>query len=155
MAYKEVSRGEISEVIRRWRAGHSRRHIASGAGLARDAVAKYIAAVEVLGVSPAGPEPSEEQLSRLASIGQPGPRQSDTPTEVLLAPWGDQIYQWLTGDRLQLTRSRSCLRGGAAGCRMRPCSPSWPGATGEGAARPRYAWRTPLLGWWRTSAGWA
>ena len=36
MAYKEVLRVEISEVIRRWRAGHSQRRIASGTGLSRD-----------------------------------------------------------------------------------------------------------------------
>ena len=90
MAYKEVSRVEISEVIRRWRAGHSQRHIASGTGLSRDTVAKYIAAAEGLGVSREGSEPSEEQLSRLAAIGQPGPRQAETPTEDLLAPWADR-----------------------------------------------------------------
>ena len=76
---------EISEVIRRWRAGHSQRHIDSGTGLSRDTVAKYIAAAEGSGVSIAGPEPSEEQLSRLAAIGQPGPRKVETPSEVMLA----------------------------------------------------------------------
>ena len=158
MAYKEMLRVEISEVIRRWRADHSQRHIASGTGLSRDTVAKYITAAEGLGVSREGPEPSEEQLSRLAVIGQPGPRQVKTPSEDLLSPWADQIYRWLTGDRLQLTRIRErCWRSGAAGCRMPPCSASWPDATGEGAARPRCGWRTPRLAGWRrwTSAGWA
>ena len=74
MAYKEVLRVEISEVIRRWRAGHSQRRIASGTGLSRDTVARYITAAAVLGVSREGGELSEEQLSRLAVIGQPGPR---------------------------------------------------------------------------------
>ena len=36
MAYKEVLRVEISEVIRRWQAGNSQRRIASGTGLSRD-----------------------------------------------------------------------------------------------------------------------
>ena len=78
--------------------------MASGTVLSRDGIAIYITAAEGLGLSLEGPEPSEEQLSRLASIGQPGPRQAETPPEDLLAPWGDQIYQWLTGYRLQLTR---------------------------------------------------
>lgn len=104
MAYKEVPRVEISEVIRRWRAGHSQRRIASGTGLSRDTVARYISEAKALGVSREGPEVSEEQLSRLAVIGQPGPRQAVTPSEDLLAPWADQIHLWLTGDRLQLTR---------------------------------------------------
>ena len=116
MAYKEMLRVEISEVIRRWRADHSQRHIASGTGLSRDTVAKYITAAEGLGVSREGPEPSEEQLSRLAVIGQPGPRQVKTPSEDLLSPWADQIYRWLTGDRLQLTRIRELLA--ERGCRV-------------------------------------
>ena len=72
MAYKEVLRVDIAEVIRRWQAGSSRRQIASGTGLSKDTVGKYIAAAEALGVSVDGPVPSEEQLSRLAAIGQPG-----------------------------------------------------------------------------------
>ena len=58
MAYKEVHRVEISEVIRRWPAGHSHRRIASGTGLSRDTVAKYIAAAKGLGVSHEGPDPA-------------------------------------------------------------------------------------------------
>ena len=63
-----------------------------------------------------GPEPSDDQLSRLAVIGQPGPRQVETPSEGVLSPWADQIYQWLTGDRLQLTRIRELLA--ERGCRV-------------------------------------
>ena len=65
MAYKEMLRVEISEVIRRWRADHSQRHIASGTGLSRDTVAKYITAAEWLGVSREGPEPSGEFIQTL------------------------------------------------------------------------------------------
>ena len=116
MAYKEVLRVEISEIIRRWQAGHSQRRIASGTGLSRDTVARYITAAEALGVSREGPELSEEQLSRLATIGQPGPRQVVTPSEELLAPWADQIHRWLTGDRLQVTRIHELL--GERDCRV-------------------------------------
>ena len=116
MAYKDVLRVEISEVIRRWRAGHSQRRIASGTGLSRDTVARYITAAEALGVSREGGELSEGQLSRLAAIGQPGPRRVETPSEDLLAPWADQIHRWLTGDRLQLTRVQELLAG--RGCRV-------------------------------------
>ena len=116
MAYKEVLRVDIAEVIRRWQAGSSRRQIASGTGLSKDTVGKYIAVAEALGVSVDGPAPSEEQLSRLAAIGQPGPRRHDTPSEDLLAPWADQIHRWLTGDRLQLTRIQELLA--ERGCRV-------------------------------------
>ena len=62
MAYKEVQRVDISEVVRRWQAGVSRRRIASGTGLSRETVGKYIALAEGMGVSREGPGPTEEQL---------------------------------------------------------------------------------------------
>ena len=115
MAYKEVHRVEMEEVIRRWQAGNSRRHIASGTGLSKDTVGKYIAAAEALGIARDGPGPGEEQLSRLAVISRSGPRQVEAPTDEQLAPWADQSYQWITSDRLQVTRigellaQRGCL----------------------------------------------
>ena len=109
MAYKEVLRVEISEVIRRWQAGNSRRHIASGTGLSKDTVGKYITAAEALGIARDGPGPGEEQLSRLAAISRSGPRQVEAPTDEKLAPWADQIYQWITVDRLQVTRIQELL----------------------------------------------
>ena len=104
MAYKEVLRVEISEVIRRWQAGSSQRHIALGTGLSRETVGRYIAAAERLGVSCEGPAPTDLQLNRLAAIGRSGPRVVATPAEDKLVPWADQIYQWLTVDRLQVMR---------------------------------------------------
>ena len=65
-----------------------------------------------------------EELSRLATIGQSGPRQAVTPGQDLLEPWADQIYQWLTGDRLQLTRIRELQRGGVR-YRIRRCAASF------------------------------
>ena len=109
MAYREVSRMEIGELIRRWQAGQSRRQIAAGTGLSRGTVAKYLAAAESEGIVRDGPGPSEEQLSRLAVIGQVGPRQVATPSDDVLEPWADQIYQWITGDRLQMTRIHELL----------------------------------------------
>ncbi len=116
MAYKEVFRVEIAEVIRRWQSGESLRHAAAGTGLSKDTVAKYISAAAALGVARDGPSPDEEQLSQLAAISRTGPRQLGTPTEELLGPWADQIHRWLTGDRLQLTRIRELLL--ERGCRV-------------------------------------
>ena len=45
----------------------------------------------------------------MAGISRAGPTQAETPVEDNLAPWSDQIYQWLTGDRLKVTRVRELL----------------------------------------------
>ena len=47
-------------------------------------------------------------------VGQARPRQATSPGQDLLEPWADQIYQWITNDRLQMTRIRE-LRS-ARGC---------------------------------------
>ena len=86
MAYREVLRLEIAEVVRRWQAGNSQRNIASGTGLSRDTVRKYLAAAREAGVVQEGPVPTEDQLNRLAGISRSGPRQSEGPTEDLLGP---------------------------------------------------------------------
>ena len=95
MAYKEVLRVQIAEVVRRWQAGNSQRSIASGTGLSRDTVRKYLAAAEETGVVREGPAPTEEQLTLLVAISRSGPGQAETPSEDLLAPWSDQVYRWL------------------------------------------------------------
>ena len=92
MAYKEVLRVEIPEVVRRWQAGGSRRQVAEGTGLSRATVRKYLSEAKGEGIAPDGPPPSEDQLSRLAGISRAGPRQVETPVEDSLAPWADQIY---------------------------------------------------------------
>ena len=116
MAYREVTRVEIGEVIRRWQAGEGLRRIATSTGLSRVTVRKYVAASQEVGLSRDGPEATEEQLSRLAAISQSGPRRPSAPTDALLAPWADQVYRWFTGDRLQMTRIQELLA--ARGCRV-------------------------------------
>ena len=109
MAYKEVSRVDVTEVVRRWQMGDSQRQTASGTGLSRDTVRKYIAAAKELGVSQEGPGPTEEQLSKLAALSWTGSQNKATPAEENLEPWADQIYQWVTVDRLQVTRIQELL----------------------------------------------
>ena len=116
MAYREVSRVEIAEVVRRWQSGMSQRQIAIGTGLSRATVRRYIDAAEEVGLARDGPAPSEEQLTRLAGLSVAGPRRVETPTDEMLAPWAEQIYEWLTADRLQVTRIQELLAG--RGCRV-------------------------------------
>ena len=144
MAYKEVQRVDISEVVRRWQAGGSRRRIAAGTGLSRETVGKYIALAEGMGVSREGPTPTEEQLGRLAAISRPGPQHGAVPTEDRLAPWADQIYHWLTGGRLQLTRVQELLA--QRGCpvhRGHGASPPVRSATSAAHRVPSHAGPSP------------
>ena len=116
MAYREVSRVEIAEVVRRWQSGISQRGISTGTGLSRATVRRYIEAVVEAGLARDGPAPSEDQLARLAGLSQAGPRKVEIPTEEVLGPWADQVYEWLTADRLQVTRIHELLAG--RGCRV-------------------------------------
>ena len=116
MAYREVHGVEIQEIIRRWQEGLSQRRIASGMGLSRQTVRRYIDAAEAAGLTPGGPEPSEEQLAALATLSLSGPRQVEAPSEELLSPWAEQIERWLETDRLQLTRIQELLAG--RGCEV-------------------------------------
>ena len=116
MAYREVSRVEIAEVVRRWQSGNSQRQIATGTGLSRATVRRYIVAAMGAGLTRDGPAPSEDQLSRLAGLNLCTPRKVETPTEEVLVPWADQVYEWLTADRLQVTRIHELLAG--RGCRV-------------------------------------
>ena len=50
MAYKEVSRVEITEAIRQWQAGRGIREIARSTGLARNTIRKYILTAQSFGL---------------------------------------------------------------------------------------------------------
>ena len=89
-----------------YQSGHTGNHPAL-----RNTVRKYLSAAKAEGITKDGSAPTDDQLSRLAVIGQSGPRQAETPTEDVLAPWADQIDRWLTGERLQLTRIHELLLG--------------------------------------------
>jgi len=69
MGYRELSRMEIVEVVRRWQVGESQRGIARVTGLARETVSKYLAAAGTLGLLPNGPPPNEEQVVALVRLG--------------------------------------------------------------------------------------
>lgn len=79
MAYREVSRMEYEEVVRRWQAGESQRAIARALGLARNTVAAYIRAASVEPVAAGEKKP---MLRR-----QPGPAlEQPDPAVARLAP---------------------------------------------------------------------
>src|SRR5256885_7356605 len=63
MGYRELSRMEIVEVVRRWQVGESQRAIARASGVARETVKKYLRAAEELGLAANGPPPTEDQVA--------------------------------------------------------------------------------------------
>ncbi|MFA4836791.1 MAG: IS21 family transposase [Dehalococcoidia bacterium] len=114
MAFKEVTRVEIKEIIRRWQDGSSIRAVARATGLSRTTAQKYIQAAEACGLSRGGPPPTEDQLLILVRMNIAGPRQVAIPTQGILAPWSDRIERWVQEDRMQLTRVHELL--GQQGC---------------------------------------
>ena len=109
MAYKEVSRMEITEVIRRWQAGIGIREIARGTGLARNTIRKYILMAQSCGLVRDGPPATESQLIALIQLNRAGPHQVVMPSEKVLEPWATQIEKWLKQDKLKLTRVQELL----------------------------------------------
>ena len=109
MAYKEVSRVEITEVIRQWQAGRGIREITRSTGLARNTIRKYILTAQSCGLVRDGPPPAESQLIFLVQLNRAGPRRVAVPTNEVLEPWADQIQQWIKNDHLKLTRVQELL----------------------------------------------
>jgi len=109
MAYKEVSRVEITEILRRWQAGATVRGLARTSGLSRNTVKKYIMAAEGQGLTRDGPPPTENQTVALVQINIAGRHPATIPTESVLGTCADQIHRWLKDDGLRLTRIQELL----------------------------------------------
>ncbi|MDP2935032.1 MAG: IS21 family transposase [Dehalococcoidia bacterium] len=111
MVFKEVSRVEISELIRRWQATKdSNRQLSRATGLSRSTVQKYIHAALACGLQRDGPPPTEKQLTALVRIGVAGPRQVTKPIDEILAPRAERIQRWIQKERLCLTRVQELLK---------------------------------------------
>ncbi len=115
MAFREVARMDILELLRRWQAGESQRQIAAHTGFARNTVAKYLAAATDLGLTRDGSLPNDDQLAALVRLGETTPAvAAPAPTDARLVAHREQIAAWLEQDRLQLTRIQELL--GRQGC---------------------------------------
>src|SRR5215831_20250930 len=103
MGYRELSRMEIVEVVRRWQMGESQRAIARASGVARETVKKYLRAAEELGLAANGPPPTEDRVVRLVQVGRvvSAPRTWASPQADRLEPYREQITAWLQEDHLR------------------------------------------------------
>jgi predicted transcriptional regulator len=109
MAYKEVSRVEITEVIRQWQAGRGIREVTRSTGISRNTIRKYILTAQSCGLVRDGPPPTDLQMTLLMQINRPGPKEILIPTEKVLVPWAKRIEQWIKNDKLKLTRIQDLL----------------------------------------------
>jgi len=110
MVYREVHRVELTELLRHWQAGESVRAIARAVGIARNTVGKYLKTAESLGLTVAGPPPTDEQLRQLLRLGGTvSPNRVTGSSESLLITDLPQIETWLDHDHLQLTRVQELL----------------------------------------------
>ena len=111
MAYREVYRVQVLEVIRRWQLGESQRSIARATGLSRNTVEKYVRAAVAAGVSQGGSAPEESLLASLLRNNQPGPSPASSlaPLAVILEGQREQIAVWLSQEHLQLTHVHELL----------------------------------------------
>lgn len=110
MAYEEIGRMEIIDVVRRWQAGESARATARALGLARNTVAAYLRAAEAAGIARDGLAPGDEQTAALLRSRRPGPAPGvRTAAAAPLTPHRERLGRWLSEDRLRLTRVRELL----------------------------------------------
>src|SRR5438445_88030 len=112
MGYRELSRMEMVEVVRRWQMGESQRAIARASGVARETVKKYLRAAEELGVAANGPPPTEEQAVQLVQVGRvvSAPRTWASPQADRLAPYPRADHHVAAGGALAVD-----ARAGVAG----------------------------------------
>ena len=111
MAYRELDRMEIVDLVRRWQAGETQRSSAEHSGVARATVWKYLRAAQRLGLEASGPPPDEAQLVHLARLSRAAASRPGraAPELARLERERERIAGWLGQDRLYLTRVQELL----------------------------------------------
>jgi len=109
MAYKEVSRVEMREIIRQWQCHRGIREMARSTGLSRNTIRRYILSAKNCGIVRDGPPPTEAQLLTLVQLNRAGPREVMIPSDKVLEPWAEHIEKWIKQDKLKLTRVQDLL----------------------------------------------
>jgi transposase len=108
VAFREVQRMEVIEVVRRWQAGESQRAIARSTGLSRNTVEKYLRAARAAGVNAGGEPPGDDVVLRLVRLNETAPLPA-APQAASLEQQRERIARWLKDDHLLLTRIHELL----------------------------------------------
>lgn len=110
MAYREVRRMDIDQVVRRWLAGEGIRSIGRSTGLDRNTVRRIVRLAEKAGVQRETPWPDQGKLEAIQQeMGRPGAPMTAGQAEQQLKPRTEQIRCWLNKDHLLLTKVHELL----------------------------------------------
>ena len=110
MAYREVRRMDIDQIIRRWLAGEKIRAIARATGADRNTVRRIVRIADKEGIGRAAPWPDEGKLQVIRQrMGRPGLVMAVSESEQLLKPRTEQIRAWLDKDHLLLSKVHELL----------------------------------------------
>ena len=106
MAFREVHRMEVIEVVRRWQAGESQRAIARATGLSRNTVEKYVRAARSAGVGHGGEPPGDDVVLGLVRLNETAPPPS-APQAASLEQQRDRKSTRLNSSHIQKSRMPS------------------------------------------------
>jgi transposase len=110
MAYREVRRMDIDQIIRRWLAGEKIRAIARSTGADRNTVRRIVRFAEKEGIGRETPWPDEGKLQVIRQrMGRPGTAVASSEPEQRLKPRTEQIRAWLDKDHLLLSKVHELL----------------------------------------------
>ncbi|MBI4338546.1 MAG: hypothetical protein HY680_01180, partial [Chloroflexi bacterium] len=109
MTFKEVSRVEVKEIIRRWQSGEKMQVISRGTGISRNTVKKYIRAARECGLTRGGFAADDFQMAQLVQLNLAGPRRTKRPAGETLEGWAETIREWVQVEKLTLTRVQELL----------------------------------------------
>lgn len=110
MAYREVRRMDIDQIIRRWLAGEKIRAIARSTGADRNTVRRIVRFAENEGIGQETPWPDEGKLQVIRQrMGRPGTAVASSEPEQRLKPRTEQIQAWLDKDHLLLSKVHELL----------------------------------------------
>lgn len=109
MSFRELTMIDVKEVLRRWSAGQSARHMAREGVVSRRTASRYIEAATELGLAP-GDELTEEVVRNVAARVQTRPMPPVSDPRQLLADQRIRIEKWLRQDQpLTLVRVHELL----------------------------------------------
>lgn len=109
MSFRELTMIDVREVLRRWQAGQSARHIARESGADRKTVARYIEAAQSCELASQS-ELSDEVVAEVVQRIQARPLPSPSDQRKLLEAQRPRIEAWLRAERpLRLVRVHELL----------------------------------------------